>query len=142
MKPETIHAAVPYLYEVVKTIPREKARSSYAMKHDVEHLFNEYCSNDELKDALRDRIGFNAGRLDRWNQSDYYFYVKPKFELFWLRTKPTERPKGGRKTQWEAYQQALAWATQHQASQTAPAPASGSLGTPQSSPAHSSRVDG
>ena len=128
MKPETIVSAFPYLYENVRPLHRDYSttRSSYAMKHDVEHLVDEYCAEQELKDALRDTIPFHVGTPTTYGEVSWGFYVKPKFDLFWLRVKPTSRPKGARLARWEAYQTALAWATQHHASQTAPAPASGS----------------
>jgi hypothetical protein len=138
MTPEQIRACVPLLYEVpqplhVPATPediqadrrrwKDSKRSSYAMKHDVEHLLGEYVSNEELIAALRSSLrgGPQIG------SPNYLFFVKPKFDLHWLRVKPTVRPKGARMSHWEAYQSALA--------------ASGSQQTPQSSPAHSSLQD-
>lgn len=123
MTPETIRACVPLLYEVAPRLPdlfdltalradhrkwKNAKRSSYAMKHDVEYLLGRYVSNEELKEALRSsvRYSFEGGT------PNYMFVVKPKFDLFWLRVRPTERPKGARKAQWEAYQTALSLAPQ------------------------------
>jgi hypothetical protein len=122
MKAETIVSAFPYLYENSTT----NQRSSYAMKHDMEYLFDEYCSDEEVKEAFRDSVPHRPLLPTHFGQVSWLFSVKPKFELFWLRSPPSTRPKGARKTQWEAYQTALAWARLHQASHSAPAPASGS----------------
>lgn len=122
MKTESILAAFPYLYELSPT----NSRSSYAMKHDVERLLGEYCSMEELQTALMSSVRFERGVPRRDNgPTEWAFYVKPKFEMVWLFNQTTTRPKGARKTHWEAYQTALAWATQHQASHSAPT-ASGS----------------
>jgi hypothetical protein len=119
MKPETILAAFPLLYTLDPRLSDEKARSSYAMKHDFEHLYDEYCSNENLKDALRETVPFLRGHPNTYGEVNLFFSVKPKFELFWLRSKPTERPKGARKAHWEAYLAALDWAKTHPASPAA-----------------------
>ena len=146
MKTETILAAFPHLYVVAHDLVPTRRLSSYAMKHDVERLLGEYCSNEELKEALREPLLSHEGTPNRWGEVNLFFGVKPKFEMFWLMGKPTTRPRGARKSHWEAYQSALAWARQRQASRIAPPPegsatASGSLGTLQSSLARSSRED-
>jgi hypothetical protein len=123
MNPDLIRACVPHLYEVVPR-RRDKQRSSYAMKHDVEYLLDEYVSNTELKEALMRSIPHT------WGEPNFSFHVKPKFDLFWLRSPPTVRPKGARKSHWEAYQSALAWVKSLQGE-------AGSQQTPLSSPVHS-----
>lgn len=84
-----------FLYER----PSKTTRSSYAMKHDVEALMNQYVSNDQLKEALKDCIPYKAGEGD----INFHFFVKPKFDLHWLRSRPSVPPKGTRKAHWKAY---------------------------------------
>lgn len=112
MEPETIRACVPLLYTQPADPSPGTYRSSYAMKHDVEHLLERYVSNDDLKGALRDTVYYRSDRGD----ANFYFCVKPKFDLHWLRSPPTTRPKGARKSHWEAYQFALAQRPQQEGS--------------------------
>lgn len=119
MNPETIKSCVPYLYTVAIDLIPSRCRSSYAMKHDVEHLLDQYVSNDELKSALADMMYYRGGSP---TDNNLYFAVKPKFDLHWLRSPPKTRPKGARKTHWEAYQTALEWAKAPRASPAEPNP--------------------
>jgi hypothetical protein len=116
MKPETLVSAFPYLYLSAPNIPRSHARYASQVTHDFTSLLNEPCSAEEVRSALSGKVGYHTTDPHNTHPVSYYFWVKPKFDLYWLTTKPTTRPKGAPTERWEAYQTALAWATLHQAS--------------------------
>lgn len=114
---DLLQAAIPILYNYPAGIPKSQWRSSYACKHDVEHLLGTYVSNDEFKEAgvafgLLYKVG-DLTPLQRENPN-YGFAVKQRFPLEWLRELKDlkERPCGARKTEWAAYLDALRWRDQ------------------------------
>lgn len=112
-----IKEAIPVLYNYPAGIPKSQWRSSYACKHDVEHLLGIYFTNDEFKQAgvefgLLYKVGDLTPLQREYHQNpNYGFAVKPRFPMEWLRSLKdlTVRPLGARKTEWAAYLDALRW---------------------------------
>ena len=135
-KPEADERRISRCFDFLYTTPSKTTRSSYAMKHDVEYLLNQYVSNEELKNALKDSVPYQADEGD----INYHFFVKPKFDLHWLRSPPTVRPKGAKKSHWEAYQVARSLQLLV-VGLSAGSPSSTPQHTPLSSPVHSPLQD-
>lgn len=98
---DLIKQVIPLLYNYPAGIPKSQWQSSYACKHDVEHLVGTYITNDEFKQAGAEfGLDYHTRRLP-----NYCFAVKPRFPMEWLRelNALTERPRGARNSQWTAY---------------------------------------
>jgi hypothetical protein len=110
---DLIKETMPVLYNYPHGIPRNQWRSSYACKHDVEHLVGKYISNDDFKQMVREAEP--AFQFLAFPSPNYMVAVKPRFPMEWLRQSCDlkERPQGARNTQWSAYLDALRWRDTH-----------------------------
>ena len=107
-----IKTAIAFLYDLTPFRPSHV--NSYGLKHEVEDLIGTYVSNE---DAIR--CGLEMGLAHTAGSPNYIFHIRPKFEMWWLLNNIKTKPRGARKTQWEAYLTALEWATQRRVSPVA-----------------------
>lgn len=94
------------------------------LKENVEALYAKaelatYISRGDVEAAIGGRQMYPA-RLDRFIDRPapvWHFNVRPRFPMTWLANNVKDRPKGARKVEWLAYQDALDWARLRQVSQ-------------------------
>lgn len=120
---DTLHQVLPLLY----TPSRCPAwRSAHSVKYDVEYLYSEaglttYLPKSDVETALP---LFFPG-MPVWDLTEgegkrgQMFNANARFPMEWLWNRVKTRPKGARKAHWEAYQNALAWATRRPGSPAA-----------------------
>ena len=96
---QLIQQVIPLLYIPVAEKRKNRARSSYGLKHEVEQELDFYITNQELIDAM---VGL--GFPHKVGDPNYTFYVCPLYpsSIHQYAQLPS-RPKGVWKKHWEHY---------------------------------------
>lgn len=102
---DLIKQVIPVLWHIKPNMPRLRWRSSYGSKARVERLLG-YISNEQFIQAA-----LELGIPHIQGDPNYTFAISPKFPFEWMLMtgRLTQRPFGGLKKEWAAYQETYQW---------------------------------